>query len=1710
MSATPMSRTLTFISVSLSAILLCAVPPGAGAAPTLRYSGTVRGNLSTTGNTLGLAGGAGGPSVNDGIGAFIDGTGTLQVPGWPLGTTLDWTLASSTGVLDLPAGATILHAELVWGGSVSAGVIGSLDAPVELRGPSGLLHEVTPDAATAAPADGTMRDAGYYGRSATVTSLIEGAGTYRVGRVPSSLGNGDGAVGWSLYVVYGLASETPKRLAVASIMEQVDAAPNGDMTVELSGLCIPNASGSRLARVAVTSMEGDATITGETLRFARLTNQLGDGGARIAPPGNTLTNPLTSRITGNDGAIDTRGSFGNVNHTSSANVSGARQGWDLTNIDATTSLATNWESAFFRPNSGDDLHSLLALGLVVRHRTPILSDGGAVVVVAPTLATIGTVLSVTVTLANTGDAGASSGVFTMSLPAGISYVPSSFLFNGAFPVGGAVTASNALTTGVSLPTIGEGATATVTLSMRVDAVPTGGLSLAPRVVYQNQACAGVAVPEIFDPSPVSPVIFTECGNGRIEAGEVCDDGDATGLDGCSATCLQEPGYSCGPNPGGNGTPSRPDSFCVSTCGDGVIAVGRERCDDGNNVGLDGCTVGCFVEYGYACPGPAGTAAHCITACGDGQVAVGTETCDGGSAGVLDSNDGCDATCQVVDGWTCATRAPGAGTSVNPDSTCSTECGDGVVAAGAEACDDDNLAPLDGCSPVCESERGWTCGATCVAIACGDGIRALGAEACDDGNASSGDGCSDACLVEVGFGCEHTAVDGDAEPDSVCVTTCGDDVRAGSELCDDGNLALLDGCSSTCEFERGWTCGATCAPIACGDGIRALGGEDCDDGNVSSGDGCSDACLVEVGYACEHTAVDGDAAPDSVCATTCGDAVRAASEFCDDGNLATGDGCGADCLEEPGWSCGGAVGAASTCFVICGDGLIRGDEVCDDDNVEPAPLSGEDPDGCFANCSEIDFGWGCEGEPSVCVTTCGDGRIGRNVEVCDDGNVVAGDGCVGDCAEVERGWSCGDPPLSPSTCEPLCGDGLVRGVEGCDDGDNDDGDGCSADCRVEDNWICVEADPESPSICFEDGDEDGVFDDGDQSGDPTDNPCEAGETVGCDDNCPAFANPDQTFPDRPHPLCPPYEGPRTQGGGGCGGGPVGLWGLLALGFVVIGRSLRRWSVGVGFVAMMMVGGMAGGDARAQDVDPRAYDASLSPLGVLSVDTTGINGHLRPFVSLLGSFANDEVITRVASDFTERGPLKERFILTLAAGLGLFDRLEVAVGVPLVSTSMGPGGLDVGVEDGAGESAAGLGDVRLVVRGRLLGPHVDEAGFGLGLSAEVTVPTGGDAFMTDGGATFLPRLIVDYRDGAGFAVAVNAGYRMRPAVAVDDLVIDDELRLGLGAEVPVGAFGLAFVAEANAGFGLGDSAYDEGGIASREVQAEGLGGLRWRSTGGWVVSAAAGSGMSQGYGAADFRVVFGVTWNAAVASPIDEPMVAAVKNANRDPWRDEVKVPVVPPARGAPVPSEVFDAIVLADPDTDVDGIMIPADQCPDEPEDRDGFQDEDGCPDPDNDADGILDAADKCPDAKEVFNGSDDDDGCPDEGAAILTKDGDMLKIPDRIRFKSGSAELLPSDKLILDPVAAVLKSGGFGRLRIEGHTDNLGDREFNVDLAERRAWSVRSYLIEQGVDGERLFAKGFGPTRPVGSNATEPGRAQNRRVEFHMVKPGEPVEGIIR
>ena len=186
------------------------------------------------------------------------------------------------------------------------------------------------------------------------------------------------------------------------------------------------------------------------------------------------------------------------------------------------------------------------------------------------------------------------------------------------------------------------------------------------------------------------------------------------------------------------------------------------------------------------------------------------------------------------------------------------------------------------------------------------------------------------------------------------------------------------------------------------------------------------------------------------------------------------------------------------------------------------------------------------------------------------------------------------------------------------------------------------------------------------------------------------------------------------------------------------------------------------------------------------------------------------------------------------------------------------------------------------------------------------------------------------------------------------------------------------------------------------------------------------------------------------------------------------------------------------DRDEDGIEDAADLCPDEPEDMDGFQDEDGCPEPDNDGDGIVDAEDGCPDEPETMNGYLDTDGCPDDGPKGVEIKKDQIVISDKILFDTGRATIKPVSHAILDAVVAVLRDYPKITIRIEGHTDSQGSNSLNQRLSERRAKSVRAYLAGQGIDEERMTFEGFGEDRPIDTNRTRTGRANNRRVEFHI------------
>ncbi len=191
--------------------------------------------------------------------------------------------------------------------------------------------------------------------------------------------------------------------------------------------------------------------------------------------------------------------------------------------------------------------------------------------------------------------------------------------------------------------------------------------------------------------------------------------------------------------------------------------------------------------------------------------------------------------------------------------------------------------------------------------------------------------------------------------------------------------------------------------------------------------------------------------------------------------------------------------------------------------------------------------------------------------------------------------------------------------------------------------------------------------------------------------------------------------------------------------------------------------------------------------------------------------------------------------------------------------------------------------------------------------------------------------------------------------------------------------------------------------------------------------------------------------------------------------------------------------VPDPDNDGDGILDVVDSAPNAAEDFDGFKDRDGAPDPDNDGDGILDADDGCPNDAETFNGYEDADGCPDTKPEIAVEAGAAIVL-DGVNFAYASAVLTTGSLEILDMVVRTLRDNEQIEVEIRGYTDNQGSQSANERFSQMRAEAVRSYLLDNGIDGKRVTAVGFGPANPVASNDTEEGRAQNRRIEFFRVK----------
>ena len=141
---------------------------------------------------------------------------------------------------------------------------------------------------------------------------------------------------------------------------------------------------------------------------------------------------------------------------------------------------------------------------------------------------------------------------------------------------------------------------------------------------------------------------------------------------------------------------------------------------------------------------------------------------------------------------------------------------------------------------------------------------------------------------------------------------------------------------------------------------------------------------------------------------------------------------------------------------------------------------------------------------------------------------------------------------------------------------------------------------------------------------------------------------------------------------------------------------------------------------------------------------------------------------------------------------------------------------------------------------------------------------------------------------------------------------------------------------------------------------------------------------------------------------------------------------------------------------------------------------------DSDGDGVPDTADKCP-------GSPSDKPVDADGCTIVSV------VLEDVQFELNSSELTPESSESLDKVVAAMNDYPDLRIEVQAHTDSMGEAAYNQSLSEKRARSVRDYLVGKGIAANRIEVKGYGETKPIADNSTREGRAKNRRVELEVI-----------
>jgi outer membrane protein OmpA-like peptidoglycan-associated protein len=493
------------------------------------------------------------------------------------------------------------------------------------------------------------------------------------------------------------------------------------------------------------------------------------------------------------------------------------------------------------------------------------------------------------------------------------------------------------------------------------------------------------------------------------------------------------------------------------------------------------------------------------------------------------------------------------------------------------------------------------------------------------------------------------------------------------------------------------------------------------------------------------------------------------------------------------------------------------------------------------------------------------------------------------------------------------------------------------------------------------------------------------------------------------------------------------------------------------------------------------------------------------------------TTVTSDpetqYNISDPVRGQFLAYLSLGAEVSQRLSLNISLPIelykFAAGADPQAFGVG-GGGITSTHAGIHDLRFDARVVLW--ESDRRDVRIGAGGALWAPTGNPQAFTGDGSVAGMLYASGEIDFSKFFLSGMIGPQFRPERSIGgaqgDLYTSSELRFAFGAFMPLrgdrlrigaelwGTTGIASVGPDNTNTFFGSKNTDIEWMAEGRYMLDKR--KRFWTMGGF------GTRLWTGYGAADFRVL--VSIGSFITLKDFEPKSPPPKvhfetgtdltdpDSDGDGYPDSIdKCPHQKEDGKPPDPSDGCPGGA----DRDHDGIPDSADACPDEPEDKDGVQDEDGCPETDADSDGIPDVEDKCPTEAGVRSADPAKVGCP--GLTQVSENGEV-QLLQPIEFEYGKAVIKEVSFPILDEVLALMKARPSVRMGVYGHTDNRGAIELNMRLSRDRAAACKNYLINHGIAASRLESQGFGPKQPLADNATDEGRARNRRVEFKILK----------